>query len=467
MGDTTSAGRRLEVVKRWGIFLFLLLTPAALSFSQESTRLGNNDGSITIKWESMNTSYRVEVRRDSQIFINTETSENELKLNLAPGSYEYRIHVLNPFGKDVSVSEWQPLKVERTRIPYFRVQNPLVLWEGENTVTMKVESPELREGTVFKLTNGEKTIKAEWKKEGNLFNVSFSDAYMEPGSWDLIATDPSGRSFTHPGAVIVRPTRSPELEDISSSELPSEGLVPITLEGMSFDPEMTIEFEGPEGKLQVAAVEVSEGNKALVYLDLNKAKPGDYNLVLTNPSGEETRIEDSLTIIPAVSEEIVLEHPRFEFQIGYAPSWLFTPDNQILPVYPGFEFATLFQSGSEKPFLRGLGIEFRIFGGMSGPIVNSNNVVLDGIGSLDIAGYYRPLVKGKVAPIFLLGIGNMWSGYAEQYDIHNIFFIRTGLGMDIVNKRKLTRIGINFTIGASGGDMFPAVSVMFRRGFRY
>jgi len=467
MVRTASSGRGLAmVIRRSLLLLLLLLTSAALSFTLESTRLGSTDGSITIKWESLDTSYRVQVRRDAQIFIDTEQSDNELKLNLAPGSYEYRIHVLNPFGKDVSVSAWLPLEVESSRTPYFRVQNPLVIWEGETSVSMSVDSPRIRAGTVFMLSNEVRSIPAEWQKEGILYNVSFQDPYMEPGSWNLTATDPSGLTFIHPQALIVRPTRSPEVKNVSSRELPPHGIVPITLEGLAFDPEMTVEFEGPGGKLPVAAVEVTDGNKALVYLDLEDAQPGDYSLIVTNPSGEESRIEDTLTITPPLTEDIILEHPRFEFQIGYAPSWLFTPDNQTLPVYLGFEFAALFQSGSEKKFIRGLGIEFRVFGGMSGP-VDFNNIVVNGIGSLDISGYYRPLVKGKIAPVIILGIGNMWSGYADQYGIHNILFIRTGVGMDIVNERRLTRIGLNVSFGAAGEDLFPMVSLMFRRGRRY
>jgi len=437
-----------------------------LVFGQESTRLGNNDGSITIRWESLDTSYRIQVRRDGQIFIDTEQDTNELRLNLAPGMYEYRIHVLNPFGKDVSVSPWQPLNVESSRIPYFRVKNPLVIWEGETGISMTVESSLIREGTVFKLTDGNTTIPAEWQENGDYYAVRLSDSNLEPGSWDLTATDPSGKSFTHPEAIIVRPTRSPEVSELNTRELPAQGLVPITVEGLAFDPDMTVEFKGPEGKLDVVTVEVSEGNSALVYLNLNGAEPGEYNLIVSNPSGEKAEIEKSLTITSPVMEEIILKQPRFEFQLGYAPTVLFVPGGEILPVYLGFDFAALFQSGWKKPFFRGLGVEFRAFGGMSGP-VDMNNVEVQGIGSLDISGYYRPLVKGKVAPVFLLGIGNMWSGYAKQFGIHNILFIRSEISMDIVNERKVTRIGLSFNFAAAGGEMFPFVSLVFRRGRQY
>jgi hypothetical protein len=60
----------------------------------------------------------------------------------------------------------------------------------------------------------------------------------------------------------------------------------------------------------------------------------------------------------------------------------------------------------------------------------------------------------------------MWSGYAKQFEIHNILFIRTGIGLDVVNERKITHIGLDFSFGATQ-DTFPIISLMFRRGLQY
>jgi hypothetical protein len=227
---------------------------------------------------------------------------------------------------------------------------------------------------------------------------------------------------------------------------------------------MSVQFEGPGGNIPVAAVEITEGNTALVYLDLTNAEPGKYALIVSNPAGEDTRKENILTVTDPVFEEVFKKQPRFEFHIGYAPTYLFVPGQSGgLPVFLGFDIAGVFHSGWKGKFFRGLGVEARAFAGVSGP---SDMGDVNGIGSLDLSGYYRPLVKGKVAPVFLLGIGNMWSGYAMQFGIRNIIFIRTGIGMDIVNERKLTRIGLNFSIAAAD-ETFPVISLMFRRGMRF
>lgn len=454
------------VTRRSLILLLVLSITGASVFGQDTSTLGSDEGPVTIGWESLDASYRIELRRDGQVFIDTEQTENELKLNLAPGFYEYRIHVLNPFGKEVSASLWLPLTVESTRIPYFRVRTPQVIWEGDRNIEMILESSNLREGTVFHITNGKDWILTELQSSGNFHTVSSAEVFIEPGNWNLEATDPSGMTFIHPDALIVRPTRSPTVHRLDTQRVSPEGLVPIKITGEAFDTEMSVRFEGLNSELPVVAVDIIEGGTALVYLDLNNAQPGEYSLVVSNPAGEETRKADVLTVTEPVIKEIIRKQPRFEFQIGYAPTWISVPGNEPgLPVYLGFDIAGVFHSGWEKPFLRAVGLEVRGFIGMSGPI-DSTSISLHAIGSLDISGYYRPLVTGKVAPVFLLGIGNMWSGYARQFGIKNIIYIRTGIGMDIVNQRKLTRIGLNISFGSTD-DTFPIVSLMFRRGIRF
>ena len=424
-----------------------------------------NTGPVSIEWESLDTSYRIEVRRDGQIFIDTEQTENELSLNLAPGFYEYRIQVLNPFGKEVSVSNWLPLTVESSRVPYFRVRIPVVVWEGETAIEMSLEARELRAETAFNLVKDETRLPVGWSGDGGSYTVTITDGKLEPGGWDLEAIDPSGDTFVHPDALIVRPTRSPVISNLSTRTIPAGNLVSIEVTGEAFDPETTFKFKGPGGELPVAAIEINQDGNAVLYLDLTEAVPGQFDLIAANPSGEETLMGNALTITEPEFADIVKKQPRFEMQIGYAPMVILIPDGGTLPTYLAFDIAGVFHSGWKATFLRGLGVEARGVIGMSGPEDWSNPSV-NLIGSADLSIYWRPLVKGKVAPVILLGFGNLWSGYARQFGIDNILFFRTGLGMDIVNQRRLTRIGINMSFGFTEEDALPIYQLMFRRGFR-
>jgi hypothetical protein len=433
---------------------------------EESTTLGSAEGSVSIQWEDLESSYRVQVRRSGQVFIDTLQTANSLSLNLAPGEYEYKVIVLSPFGKLISESEWLPLEVQRAWTPYFRLRAPKVIWEGDTGIRLTLESTYIREQTVFNLTYGDNSIQVEWTGESDIYTLAVPDGSAGPGSWNLEANDPSGRSFTVPEALVVRPRRSPEVASLDTRTAAAAGLVPVVIQGSAFDQDMTVRFQGPGGDIGVTALEISEGRSAVAYLNLEGAVPGDYDLVVTNPAGEETRVEKILTVTEPEEVPVFKRQPRFGFQMGWAPMWINIPDSDShLPSYLAFDFAGLFQSGMDTPFFRGLGLETRFMIGISGP-ADVPDSSIDFISSLDVSGYYRPLVKGKVAPVFLLGVGNLWSGYADKYEIHNIFFIRTGIGMDITNIHDELRLGINFNWGFTD-EIIPMISVMFRRGMSY
>lgn len=469
MDSAAPAGRRMAMVTRTlslrYVILFVLFFSTLSMFAQEDGRLGINEGPVTIRWESLEAAYRIEVRRDGQVFIETEQDENELTLNLAPGFYEYRIHVLNPFDKDVTATEWLPLTVESSRIPYFRVTIPERVWEGTTAVEMALEATDLRPETVFSLVMEEIRIPLEWRGAAGSYTVAITENNLEPGAWDLEAVDPSGDSFVHPEALVVRPTRSPVISGLSTQTAAAGSLVSIEVDGEAFDPETTFKFKGSSGELPVAAMEINEAGNAVLFLDLKEAKPGEYNLFASNPSGEETLKENALLVTEPESELKIKKQPRFEVQIGYAPLMIFVPGGGTLPSFLAYDLAVTFQSGWKAKFLRALGIEARGMIGATWPDdwdFSSGHV----IGSLDISAYWRPLVKGKVAPVILLGFGNLWSGYAKQFGIENILFFRTGLALDIVNHKNLTRVGLNLSVGFTDGDNFPIFQLMFRRGFR-
>ena len=437
--------------------------------AQSSGSLGGDEGPLSIRWEAVDgaAAYRIEVRRDGQSFISTETEATELKLNLAPGPYEYRIGVLNPFGGAVSDSGWIPLRVERARIPYFRVKAPSSVWEGDPDIDLVIESSVLSPDVEFFLVRGDKKLPVETSPSETERLVKVPVAELTPGEWDLEAQDPSGKVFVHPDAVQVRPTRPPEIAELDTVELAGEGLVPVTISGNAFDEEMRVSFKGPGGYLKVVALEVTDGRQAKAILDIEGAEPGVYELTLTNPAGVESTLEAAVTVVEPVMVEKPKTQPRFELQMGWAPTVISIPGSgEILPAFPAFELAATVHSGWTTRFARGLGVEARGFAGVSGPLSAPNGGNFHFIGSLDISGYWRPLVSGKIAPVALLGVGNMWSGYAAAFGIENVLFIRLGFALDFADYSRLTRVGITYLSGFDTDGPIPMVSLMFRRGFR-
>ena len=224
--------------------LAVVLCPGVFG-REDFTRLGEKTGPVSISWESVDAEYRVEIRREGLIFITTRQTENSLNLHLAPGPYEYRISVLDPFGGVVSSSRWQKLAVQHPEIPYFRVTNPAEAWEGEGEIELQLEGAALEEGTVFGLVSGNRRVPAAAVKRGGGIRVRIDIAVLAPGIWDLEAAASSGLSFTYPGALNLRPAHRPSLETAELTEVLTPEFVLVTLKGNHFDREMEVRVECP------------------------------------------------------------------------------------------------------------------------------------------------------------------------------------------------------------------------------
>jgi len=456
----------VHILQKWIIPLIILLISTWISHGQESNLLISEEGAVILEWESEASLFRIQIRRDGQVFLDKEHEKSEIRLNLAPGLYEYRIAALNAFTKEESSTAWLPLRVKSSRIPYFRPVSPLDIEEGESGRKLVVKSTEFDEDTLLQLIRGDERITTEWQKEGKFYSLQLPDS-LEPGIWNLEARDISGKTFTFPEILTVQSAKSLLIHGLSVTELPPGGTFPIEIFGERFDKNMTLRFEGSDGLLRVVSIEIFNEKRALVYLDLIGAKSSDYTLIASNPNEVEVRFEEALRVEPAkdLMETKKREvKPRVEFHAGYSPMLIVFNKNELLPIYIAADIALLLQSGWETSFLRGLGAEIRAFGGISGV---GSEIGTELIGGLDASAYYRPLVKGPIAPVFLVGVGVIHSEHAKTtYEMDRISVIRTGLGIDIVRNRWITRIGVNTSISFDK-EIFPVVSLMLRQGLRY
>lgn len=448
----------------WTAFLIIILTSVWASHGQESSTLISDEGAVILRWESDASLFRIQIRRDGQVFFDMEHDKNEIRLNLAPGLYEYRVAALNVFAKEDRSTTWLPLRVSSSKIPHFRLVSPLEITEGESGKILVVESTKFREDITLLLINGDRRISTEWQKDENLYSILLPDS-LEAGRWDLEARDISGKTFMIPEVLTVQSTKSLSIYSLSVTELPTEGTFPVEIVGERFDMDMSLRFESLDEILKVVSTEVFNEKRALVYLDLAGAKPGDYTLIASNPNGVEARSEGALRVEPTEKSrdtEPVKMKTRVEFHAGYSPILIVFPDKSLLPVYTAVDIALLLQSGWEAPFLRNLGAETRVFGGISGLGSDASN---DSIFGFDASAYYRP--EGSITPVVLVGIGVVFSNYAlNEYNMKAISVLRTGLGMDIIKNRWVTRIGISASTSFNE-KIFPIFSLMLRGGLHY
>ncbi|GEM_PF-1208110 len=192
-------------VKRLKFLLFLLVIifQASLFFAQSDKNSKTNPFEQKIQWEDDENAseYNVEIRNSKTgKTYNFETEENFINLNLPAGVYEYRVTVLNTFGRIQSTSEWSTFEIFQAKIPEIvKTQEKSVVPSGENEkFSINVDIKNVNEDSSVFLINektsqivkgelilqassgGTKALKAEFPKVSN-------------GEWKLRVENPLGQ----------------------------------------------------------------------------------------------------------------------------------------------------------------------------------------------------------------------------------------------------------------------------------
>lgn len=451
------------------VFISILSTHAIAQESLSDTK--RNQGTVRLSWEAEAPTYRVEIRLGGQVFINIETEKSEFYINLAPSEYEYRISSLNALKIVTSEGEWQTLNVQRKHIPYFRVNNPSFLSEGDSDIMLEIDASALAPKTTFQLIKDQEKIPVTGFREDSLILISLNQSMLTIGSWDLEAVDPSGMTFRFPDAITIFAAGSPVLESANQSKIPRRNNFVLRITGENFSQSMDVQLVGSSGEIPVTSVEVSNQNRAVVYLDTSQSAYEHYTLVLSNSLNEVRRIEKAIEVYNPQFINEKMRIPRFEFMIGFAPMLIFTLNRTngslqmdlTIPAIGIVETTFAVHSGWKKPFLRALGVEIRGAFGIAGPhdVYASQ---FKALGMLDIVAYWRPIVKGSFAPVIQAGFGIMLNEI--ETDLFNHLYIRNTLALDFIRYRNLFRFGVNSFFALTE---FPSLSigVFFRYGIRF
>ena len=236
------------------------------------------------------------------------------------------------------------------------------------------------------------------------------------------------------------------------------------------------------------AADVRDTGTALVYLDIDKAGSQSCDVSLTNPAGGRELREDAVTLPEsevgsggggkaARSRPGPRPGPRphLGFRAGYTPMVSFIPNtgssggeliNDAVPAWAAAEGAVILYSGWNRPFLRGLGAEVRgVFGGI-GPRRSEDDY--RAFGMMDLSVFWRPRVRGILAPVFSTGIGNMWNKVsAESAESENLLFFRVGAAMDFAISRHRLRIGLESAFALDERSVFTMAGLSLGWGMEF
>lgn len=328
-----------------------------------------------IEWEPVDGAdhYRIEIRQNGELVLETRSDESHLPLFLPPGIYDFQVKVINTFGKTASAGEWSPLKITTAVIPFIIDFQPKEIHEGSDhsfrarvsgLVSIAEESTQFiledAEGKQIQLESEPSALQLE-TQSGNWDEVILTTRRNNPGQgpWTLVMTNPDGRENRMDSALIVLNRLRPRIRKFSPKEIPAgeiHNMAVLEIAGMETG--AIVELTGPSDFQSTLLKDTNDG--ILEYsLNLQDAETGWYSVRVTNPSGGSDFKEKAFKILPAppTPEEIAAANAlkiddREPRPIPEFPRSLFGGWNFIFPTASTSEYFKNSYAGFSMGFSR-------------------------------------------------------------------------------------------------------------------
>jgi hypothetical protein len=173
--------------------------------------------------------YRIEIYQDGVLALETRSDEPGLP-SFCPGNYEFRVDVINTFGKVAATGERSPLRILAPVVPFLIDIRPREIHEGSSDqFLLRVTGH--RDGSLYQLDGPEDQVielSADTLGDGSLEGNDDSpwrEIILEigrreptPGSWNLTMTNPDGRVSRMDNAVTVLEQLRPRIRKFNPRE---------------------------------------------------------------------------------------------------------------------------------------------------------------------------------------------------------------------------------------------------------
>ena len=277
-----------------------------------------------IEWEPVEGAdhYRVEIRKDGDLVLETRCDEPRLPLFLPAGEYDFRINVINAFDKVASEGEWSKIRITAVDFPFIIDSFPAEIHAGEKTdfrvhVSGYIDGEngssfhfEGIDGSIIPLSI--KEIKEAPSSAGT--DAAWTEVVLssekksfDEGAWNLVMTNPYDRENRMTPALRVLEKQRPRIRNVSPDQFPAgmeHNPAIVTISGM--EEGSIVKFSGPSDiKAQLLSKD-DKGNLEYSFNLLN-AEPGWYSVAVANPSGGTDSKERVFRVYPRPPTEEELE----------------------------------------------------------------------------------------------------------------------------------------------------------------
>ena len=286
------------------LLLAIIMVFPQISGAQESD---STDSARRIAWTPVEGAryYTVEFRRDGQIILETRTEEAWLPLFLPAGNYEFRVGVINAFGRLASQSDWSPLKLTVPSTPFILSLSPDAVYAEEiPELTLKIlglnseswnsarYALENSRGQTINLTpdSASPPESADSREESLL--IRFTPSPVPAGEWDLTVTTAQGRTDRQTAALTVSPRLVPKIRSVSPATLTagtSANRILVTADNLEENAQVLFFAPAPDSDtptlIPAIPLGTDEEGRLLFSINLQNIPAGRIAVEVRNPSG--------------------------------------------------------------------------------------------------------------------------------------------------------------------------------------
>ncbi len=268
---------------------FMLIASSLAIFYTIELLAKKNTGFIEWRAIPAANGYRVEIKSENKVIIETNVTENIYYVDLPKGKYEFRIAVLNFFKKPVVWSYWNPLRVIISQQPVLNSDRQ------ELAIGDKVElsGSNFLENTKISLLNGSQVTSVDTSIINDK-QLSFSTDKVKAGTYDLLVENPNNKKLKLEKYLVLyessknRNRKKPPEKVIKKKdiEITSESMekADITVDD-SIAGKTTVTI-GPKTK-QKLDINLENKSNENVTVDINNRSAGKVNLNVENKSKDK------------------------------------------------------------------------------------------------------------------------------------------------------------------------------------
>ncbi len=270
------------------IFLFLFL------FQIHSEELEK----AILKWKKIQNAkeYKVEIQNKKGFFKKFETEQTDLKINLSPGIYEYRVGIINKFGKVKNFSKWEKLEIIYTTEAIVETKNyKFYTPDKEKIINLKGKFF-LEEMKILLHGKEKKEIKNFERVSDTEINFNLNLSEEKEEKLNLVLINPLEKKTEIENFIVLKKSLQPIVHSNSEEIILPKTEKEFFLKGENFTEDMKLFLMDGDNKIEIKDSKILNDKEVSFKFNFENQTPKKLKLILENPLGKISEKESFIIL---------------------------------------------------------------------------------------------------------------------------------------------------------------------------